>query len=295
MKRPEVIKRANGAIIATSIGLGVNVILFFVKLFIGIACNSISILSDAINNLGDTLAFGIGVFSFVMLKRRNENLSFGYGRMEYVADFLMAIIICVVGGGFMYNAVERMILPSILTFTWRYFAVIGVTAVVKAGLGVFFWQRNKVLDSGVLKASAIDSFTDVGITCMTLIGYSLHQAVTLRIDAIFGIAISAFMLANGIKLLISSVKTLLGEKIKEAEREEIVAICKKYDVVASVKGMNLHKYGAEYEELVLELVFTNSAEYGNIKNSVNYISKDIEQKFGYRPKICIAREEYGEE
>ncbi len=280
-------ERANGAILTMSIGLAVNVVLFGIKLFVGLACNSISILSDAINNLGDTLACAISVFSFVMLKKRSKNLSFGYGRMEYVADFLMAIIVCCVGGGFLYTAVERMILVSLLTFTWRYFIIIAITALIKIGLGIFYLYRNKKTNSGVLKASAIDSFTDAGITAMTLIGYGLNRYAKLRIDAIFGIAISAFMLVNGIKLLVSSVKILLGEKMKEDEKKRITEICKKQPCLKEVKGMNLHKYGAEYEELVIDAVFTKGENYDIIINAVDEMSTTIKEEFGYEPKICI--------
>lgn len=280
-------KRANGAILTMSVGLAVNIVLFGVKLFVGLACNSISILSDAINNLGDTLACIISVLSFVMLKKRSRDLSFGYGRMEYVADFLMAIIVCCVGGGFLYTAVERMILVSLLTFTWRYFIIIAITALIKIGLGVFYLYRNKNTDSGVLKASVIDSFTDAGITAMTLIGYGLNRYAKLRIDAVFGIAISAFMLVNGIKLLVSSVKILLGEKIKEDEKKRITEICKKQTCVEEIKGMNLHKYGAEYEELVIDAVFTKGKNYDIITNAVDEISAEIKEEFGYEPKICI--------
>lgn len=282
-------KRADGAIITVSVGLGINAVLFLVKLFIGLACNSISILSDAINNLGDVFACGICVFSFCMLKRRNKNLSFGYGRMEYLADFLMAIIVCCVGGGFLYTAAERMILPSILTFTWRYFAVISVAAVIKIGLGFFYLKRNKKINSDALRASAIDSFTDAAITAMTLIGYSLNRYSALRIDAVFGIVISAFMLLNGIKLLVGSVKTLLGEKISDEERREIEDLCAGYPCIEKITGMSLHKYGAEYAELVLETVFTNADKYVIIENTVKDISTEIERRFGYTPKICIAR------
>lgn len=281
-------KRTNGAIVTMSVGLAVNIALFATKLFVGLACNSISILSDAINNLGDTLACIISVLSFVMLKKRSKNLSFGYGRMEYVADFLMAIIVCCVGGGFLYTAIERMILTYLLTFTWRYFIIIAITALIKVGLGFFYLGKNKKINSGVLKASAIDSFTDAGITAMTLIGYALNRYAKLRIDAIFGIAISAFMLANGLKLLISSIKILLGEKMKEDEKKRITEICEKQPCLKEIKGMNLHKYGVEYEELVIDAVFTREENYDTIIKAVDEISAEIKQEFGFEPKICIA-------
>ncbi len=282
-------KRANSAIITMSVGLGVNLILFFAKLFMGLSTNSISILSDAINNLGDTFTCAISVFSFVMMKRRSEKLSFGYGRMEYVADFLMSIVVCIVGASFLYTAIERMIVTYLMTFTWQIFGVVAATAVAKVGLGFFYLWRNKGVESGVLRASAMDSFTDAGITVMTLIGYSLNKYAKLRLDAIFGIAISGIMLFNGIRLLVGSIRILLGEKMEEETEEKVKDICKKHRCIDRVEGMNLHKYGVEYEELVVDVVFTKEENYVNIERAVSDISKEIKKEFGYEPKICIAR------
>lgn len=282
-------KRADGAIITMSVGLCCNVVLFSVKLFIGLASNSISILSDAMNNFGDVFACAIGIISFVMLKKRSDALSFGYGRMEYVADFLMAIIVCCVGGGFLYTAIERLVLTYLLTFTWRYFIIIAVTAVIKVGMGFFYLVRNKHTASGVLRASATDSFIDAGVTAMTLLGYLLNRYAKLRIDAIFGIVISVFMLLNGIKLLVSSVKVLLGERIDDQERIRIIEICEKQPCVERVESINLHRYGVEYAELVVEAVFTKATSYDIIENAVCKISQEIKKEFGYEPKICLSR------
>ncbi len=283
-------QRANYVIVTLIIAAVTDLALFMIKLYIGLSSNSLAILSDAINNLSDTFACAIAIVSFAIIKKNNDGkLAYGYGRMEYVADFLMSVIICIVGFVFVYLAVERLILPYLMVFTWLYFGIVAATAAVKIGLGFFFRFRNKRVGSGVLKASELDSFTDAGITVMSLIGFSLNRYAKLRIDAVFGLVISAIMIFNGVKLLIKSIKTLLGEKLDGDTCEEIKKICLECGSIEDVKGINVHRYGAAYTELVINAVFTSGLNYDIIKNDVENLSAVLKEKYGFEPKICISR------
>lgn len=283
-------ERANSAILTMSIGLGINFLLFIVKIYVGLSSNSLAVMSDAINNLGDTFSCIIAVISFALVKKgKDGKLAFGYGRMEFLSDFLMAVIVCVVAAGFVYSAVERMVLPYLMTFTWFYFGIIAFTALVKVGMVFFYRYRNKRVNSGVLRASAFDSVTDVGITVMSLIGFSLNRYAKLRIDAIFGLIISGIMIFNGIKLLISSVRTLLGEKTNEADVKKVSEILLSFEQVKEVTNVVLHNYGAQYKELVVEVIFTSEENYDIISNIAEEAKVKIKKEFGYEPKICISR------
>lgn len=283
-------ERINKAVAAIIVGVGVNFALFIVKLYIGLSSNSLAILTDAVNNLSDSLSFLIAAvgFSFLRKKAKGE-MVYGYGRAEYLADFVIAAAVCIVGASFLYLAVERFVLPYLLVFTWSYFAIIAATVVVKILLGLFFRFFNKRVDSGVLKGASLDSFTDAGVTTMSLIGFSLNRYANLRLDAVFGLIIGVIMLVNGIKLLISAAKKILGEKISSDKEREIKEICLSYDEVEEVKSLSLHDYGAENKQLVLELIFTKEETFDIIDKVVGELTEKISEKFRYDTKICLSR------
>ena len=56
--------RARYGILSGIIGIISNVMLVSIKFILGIFSNSISLIGDAINNLGDTLSSVINIFSF---------------------------------------------------------------------------------------------------------------------------------------------------------------------------------------------------------------------------------------
>lgn len=284
--------RTRRAVLTVLAGGVVNLILFFVKLYIGLASNSLAILTDAVNNLSDSAGFAIAALGFSAVSRKADGVfSYGYGRAEYLADFVVAAIVCLVGASFLYKAVERFVLPYLMTFTWTYFAVIAATVAVKILLGFFFKSSNKRIDSGVLKGASLDSFIDSGITAMTLIGFALNRYSKLRLDAVFGLVIGVIMIANGVKLLFSAAKKLLGTKLSSETEKDIADMCASCSERLEVRSVALHDYGAENKQLVIEAVFTNEKDFDRIINITEEISRKIKEKYGYDAKVCVGRSE----
>ena len=285
-------ERTRKAVLTVLAGGAVNLILFFVKLYIGLASNSLAILTDAVNNLSDALGFAIAALGFSAVSRRADGVfAYGYGRAEYLADFLVAVIVCAVGASFLYKAVERFVLPYLMTFTWAYFAVIAATVAVKILLGFFFKSSNKRIDSGVLKGASLDSFLDAGITAMTLIGFALNRYSKLRLDAVFGLVIGVIMIVNGLKLLFSAAKKLLGTKLSRETEKDIADICASCGDSIGVRSVALHDYGAENKQLVIDAVFTNEKDFDKIINITEEISRKVKEKYGYDVKVCVGRSE----
>ena len=131
---------ATGAASAVNLGLGI------LKLYAGVFTNSISIISDGINNFGDVFSnAGAAVGFGVEHRRPSERFPFGFGRLEYVMTFVMAAIVLVVGGVFVYSAMDRLFNRQIVTFAWTQFWIVFATVFVKAGLAVVFGDKRCIV------------------------------------------------------------------------------------------------------------------------------------------------------
>ena len=74
--------RAYGKL-AGLVGIVCNILLASVKLMIGIASSSASIVADAVNNIADVISSAVGVLaSFISGKKTDSSHPFGYGRDE---------------------------------------------------------------------------------------------------------------------------------------------------------------------------------------------------------------------
>ncbi len=197
----------------------INFVLFLVKLYVGLTSSSICIYSDAINNMTDTLACSLALAgSIIMKKGATDEYPNGYKNAEHLVGFVMAALIAVTGGYFAYSALERFLYPRPVNFLVKHAFLLGITIIVKLIMGVVFKKAADKSGSVMLKTVYIDSFADSGVTAMTLMSFVMSNFSGIRIDAVFGLAISIVITVNAVKLLKSSAQTLMGRTDPEIKR-----------------------------------------------------------------------------
>ena len=192
---------------ATVIGGVANLLLFFIKLYVGISANSLAVYCDAVNNLGDTLACIIALLGFFALKSLDEKRA---SRLQSLCTFVIELLIAFTGCYFVYNGLERMMYPLPVTYIKRYAILIGVTIVVKALMAVMYRAFNKKIDSAVLKALILDSALDCFITLFALMSLILVNKVNFAIDGIFAIITGSAITVAAIREVIGQAKYLIN-------------------------------------------------------------------------------------
>ena len=112
--------------------------LFIVKLLIGMAMRSVSVMADGFNNLSDA---GSSIISFVGVKMASkpadEEHPFGHGRMEYVSAFVVAFLVMEVGFTFLKDAIGKIRQPEELQFQLVATCILVLSIGVKLWLGIF--------------------------------------------------------------------------------------------------------------------------------------------------------------
>ena len=95
---------------ATVFGIIGNVVLFVMKIIVGIIYNSIAVISDAINSFTDIIASVI-VFISVKVggKKADKRHPFGHHRAEPIAGLIVAILMGILGFEIITFAFERLI------------------------------------------------------------------------------------------------------------------------------------------------------------------------------------------
>ena len=79
--------------VAGIFGIFTNLILGIIKLIIGLISNSVSIMADAANNIADTASSVLTIIGFKLSsKKPDKEHPYGYARYEYVAGFVIEIL-----------------------------------------------------------------------------------------------------------------------------------------------------------------------------------------------------------
>ena len=111
-------------------------------------------------------------------------------------------------------------------------------------IALFYRKLGKHINSATLKASAFDSISDVVATTAVVVGMILTPYTGPYTDGIIGIGISIYIMVMGIKLVIESSNTLIGEAPDANFTKEIINKIKSYDGVLGIHDLVIHSYGA---------------------------------------------------
>ncbi|MCM1533113.1 MAG: cation diffusion facilitator family transporter [Corallococcus sp.] len=226
-----------------------NLLLAVSKIVAGILFGLVSVFADGINNLGDcgsnaVMLVGIKVAS----SPADKEHPYGHRRAEYVAGTAVACAIIFVALELFVESVKKIIdvffgnydAPSLNAAT---VIILAVSMAVK--LGMFFFNRKlaKRYDYDLLKASALDSASDVCATAAVLISVVASYFVKFDADGFAGVAVAVFIAVNGIKLLKETANHLMGEGANAELANSVTERIKKFDGVLGVHDLNIHNYG----------------------------------------------------
>ena len=235
----------------------INLVLFITKYYVGVRTNSLCIYTDSINNLMDALSLCLALVGVSFIRRpATDKFKFGFGKMEGVTTFIMSLIMTVAGCSFAYNSLSRLMTPVPVWYFTKYAIIIGLTCLVKLLLGMIFNFRYKKTNSPVLKTVMLDSFLDCAITLMTLVSFTLSNKIGFAVDSILGLVISFVITFLGIKLIVSSISELIGQRDEQTE-EKVSLLVNKINENIQIKDISVHSYGDENIYVTLKLSFTD--------------------------------------
>ena len=91
----------------------INLIFSILEIIGGILTNSISLISGAIHDIGDSISLCIGnLFNKKSKRKSNNNYSFGYVRYKVIGNFFTAIILFLCFIAIIYFSINRIKNPS---------------------------------------------------------------------------------------------------------------------------------------------------------------------------------------
>lgn len=261
-----------------------NLVLFSVKLYVGLSSNSISIFSDAINNMFDSLS---GLVTFICLmcvaSSAKADADPVIRKAEQLFSFIISVITTLAGFYFLYNSLERFLYPAPVWYMTKYLVLICVTAVAKLIMFMFYRLMSKKSASSVIRVLALDSLLDFFITCATVISLVLSQNAGVAVDAIFGLVISCVIIISAVKMVLSGATSLIN--FVSSERRETVRkiICGN----PAVSDCGDIKYLTDSDDVYAyaRISFQEDADSAQIEKAVSQISEECAEKAGIRVNV----------
>ncbi len=236
--------REGYGVLAGIVGIICNLILFTLKLILGMFMNSIAVISDAFNNLTDCGSSLIAIIAAKMSNRPPDpEHPYGHGRIEYISSLIVAFIIIMVGFELLQSSFKKILAPEEIIFSGLSLIILLFAVAVK--LWMFSYNRyiGNLINSGVQKATAFDSLSDAiatgAVIISTLVGYYFN----LKIDGYVGLLISLFILYTGYSVAKETINVLLGASPNEELAQRITELVNAGEHIVGTHDLKVHDYG----------------------------------------------------
>jgi cobalt-zinc-cadmium efflux system protein len=219
-----------------------NIAFTVIEVMGGVWTNSLAILSDALHDLGDSIAFFISwLFERGAKKSPNAKYTFGYQRLSLFSAIFSASVLVAGSIIIFYQAIPRLLSPE----TVNALGMVGLALIGVAfnALGFFLLKRGESLNEKVLSWHLLEDV--LGWIVILVGGVVMYFWDFYLIDPIMTVALTAFIFYNVAKNLQEGIRILLQGVPKHISLRDV-----KRDIgaVKGVLGMHdIHIWSLEGE------------------------------------------------
>ena len=270
--------RTRYGMLASVVGIFCNVLLFSVKLAIGLILSSLAVTADAFNNLSDAAS---SIISFVGVKMAGKPADaehpFGHGRIEYIAALIVSFLVIEVGFTFFKSSISKIMHPEEITFDPVPFIILILSILVKLWMAFFNNKLGKRIDSKVMLATAADSLGDVITTSATVISIVICHFTSINVDAIAGLIVSGIVIWSGVSIAKDTLEPLIGQRVPSELYQKITDMVESYEGIVGAHDLIVHNYGPNRSMATIHAEVPNDVSIESSHEIIDRIERDAKK------------------
>ena len=271
--------RTRYGMLASVVGIFCNVLLFSVKLAIGLILSSLAVTADAFNNLSDAAS---SIISFVGVKMAGKPADaehpFGHGRIEYIAALIVSFLVIEVGFTFFKSSISKIMHPEEITFDPVPFIILILSILVKLWIAFFNNKLGKRIDSTVMLATAADSLGDVITTGATVISIVICHFTSINVDAIAGLIVSGIVIWSGVSIAKDTLEPLIGQRVPSELYQKITDMVESYEGIVGAHDLIVHNYGPNRSMATIHAEVPNDVSIETSHEIIDRIERDAKKE-----------------
>ena len=225
-----------------------NLLLFVLKYYAGIASASLALIADAWHTLSDSLTSLVVILGIKLsAKKPDKEHPFGHGRWEQISALIIAILLALVGVEFMKDAIAKLRGHEAADFGWLAYLATVASIVLKEGLARYAFYIARKTGNAAVKADGWHHRSDALSSLMVLAGLFLSPYFWW-IDSVLGMLISFMLFYAAYGIIREAVNKILGEEPSEEVIGKVEQIVKaEMGNVAYPHHYHIHHYGDHIE------------------------------------------------
>jgi len=185
-----------------------NLIITITEIIGGVFSHSLSLISDSMHNLSDTLAGALTLWTMNLSKKESNNkFTFGYKRAEIISAFINSSILAGLALILIKEAITKFANPiEIKTVTMFIVALIGLISNIVGALLLHKHSRENINIRSAYLHLFSDAISSVGVVTASILMHFWHLN---WLDPLITILIAGYMLLESAKIIKESISILM--------------------------------------------------------------------------------------
>jgi cation diffusion facilitator family transporter len=202
-------------------------VLVLLKLSVGLATNSLGLISEAAHSGTDLVAALLTYFAVRVASRPADvQHQFGHGKAEHLSALAEAGFLSLVSIFISVRAIERLfgVTSGEVKAPWYAFAVLGIVIAIDISRTVVSWRTSQRYQSAALASNALHFASDFLGSVAVLVGLVFAHYGYPHADPIAALFVGALVLLAAARLMKGNVDVLMDRAPAEAEAAALAAI-----------------------------------------------------------------------
>jgi cobalt-zinc-cadmium efflux system protein len=246
------------------LALALNLFFTIIEFAGGAMTNSVAILSDAIHDLGDSIAIATALWlENHSLKGRNEIYSYGNRRYSILAATITSVILITGAVLVVYTSIPRLLHPQAVHAGGMFWlAVMGLSF-----NGFTAWKLSRNSRSLNQKAIMLHLMEDVlGWAAVLLGSVVMYFSNWFWIDPLLSLGIAAYVLYNAVINLKAAGRIFMQAVPERFDEQEITAALLEIPMVDDVHDLHVWTMDGEFNVLTTHLVLKTGSAIDDVQS-----------------------------
>ena len=239
-----------------------NLTFTIIEIVGGFFTNSVAILSDAVHDLGDSIALALSWrFEHLAERGADHRLTFGYRRYSVLGALISAAILMAGSTYILLKAIPRILHPEPVSEVGM--LAIAIVGVVVNLLAVLRLRGGSKLNQRIVFLHLIE---DVLGWLAVLVASIVMMFVDIPLlDPILSIAITVFVLAKIVPNLRTTLRVFLQYAPDDVDVREVAARLREADSVVDVHDLHIWSLDGSYTVFSAHVVVDEEADWREIE------------------------------
>lgn len=263
------------------VGIGFNLLLFTVKLALGLASGSSALAADGFNNLSDAAAAAASFIGFGLAGiGAGENHRFGHGRYEWLMGFLISLAVFWMGMSLAKRSVKAILHPQPIAYHSVMFAALAVSVLIKLYMYSYNRSIGASIGSSTMKAAAADSISDMVSTSAIIVSLTVQKLTGWNIDGWCGLMVSMFIMVSSVKSVTESVERMLGQSPDKDMVGRIEACAMEHPEIRGISNLTIHDYGMGHYAVSMHIEGRSGDDLSRLNMAAQELSYQLYDAMG---------------